>query len=113
MSNNTSAQDDNLERGREEIPDENVEFLGEILDEETGEIPEDDDEIDIHDYLNPPSNKHIWDGFKCEWIHQDVIPITDRPLRWQLHKQSMRMQLGHDSVVIPIEYRMTDNQSDY
>ena len=111
MSSNTSAQDDNLERGREEIPDENVEFLGEILDEETGEIPEDDDEIDVHDYLNPPSNKHIWDGFKCEWIHQDVIPITDRPLRWQLHKQSMRMQLGYDSVVIPAEYRMTDNQS--
>ena len=81
------TQDANLERGMEEIPDENVdidEFTGEIpvndevpADDEIGE----DDEIATNDFQNPPSNEHLWDGFHSQWVHQNDIPVENRPLR--------------------------------
>ena len=112
------TQDTNLERGMEEIPDGNVdsdEFTGEIpvddeilADDEIGE----DDEIATNDFQNPPSNEHLWDGFHSQWVHQNDIPVENRPQRWHLYKQSMQLQLGIDSVVIPEAYRLTDNQSE-
>ena len=107
-----NAQDTNLERGMGEVPDENVD-----LDEFTGEIPVDDeisedDEIDTIDFHNPPSNEHLWNGFRYQWVHQNDIPVENRPQRWHLYKQNMQLQLGIDSVVIPEAYRMTDHQSE-
>ena len=101
MSNDTSTVDQhtNLERGMGEIPNDNVEFIGENLDEFTGEIPandeiSEDDEIKI-DFQNPPSNEHLWDGLRYQWVHQNEIPIENRPQRWHLYKQNMHLQSGY------------------
>ena len=41
---------------------------------EIGEIQEEEDNLEC---LQPPSDRHIWDGARGKWIREEEYPIED------------------------------------
>ena len=49
----------------------------------SGEIQE-DGELDDLRCLDWPSERHIWDGARGNWYHEDTFPLDKRSKMWYL-----------------------------
>ena len=80
---------------------------------EIGEIQEEEEEDNLL-CLQPPSDRHIWDGARGKWYHEEEFPFGDRPQMWKLFQSQIASVTGNpDHVTIPEEYLMEEDRPGY
>ena len=81
-----------------------------------GEIQEDGEEDNLL-CLSQPSDRHIWDGARGNWFHEEEYPFEDRPQMWKLcHGQIATVTASRGNpnfIVIPEEYLEEEDRPGY
>jgi len=81
-----------------------------------GEIQEEGEEDNLL-CLNQPSDRHIWDGARGDWFHEEEYPFDQRPQMWKLcygQIATVTASRGNPNfIVIPEEYLEEEDRPGY
>ena len=81
-----------------------------------GEIQEEGEEDNLL-CLNQPSDRHIWDGARGDWFHEEEYPFDQRPQMWKLcygQIATVTASRGNPNfIVIPEEYLEEEDKPEY